>query len=161
MFLAGLWHGAGWNYVAWGLLHGTYLVLQRMVSKPFQTVCKVVRCPAFFSNLIAIFTVFLLTCIAWVFFRAGSLDRASYMLKAIFSWEATAHLSFGGMKFQLLRVFVVLCVVFLVDFLSNWQWIQSKYKELPYVRVVFAGLLVLLIIFTGNFASNSFIYFQF
>ncbi len=100
MFLAGLWHGAGWTYVLWGLLHGVYLAAQRVVSAPYQRLGRMVRCPGWLAAIPAVLLVFFLTCIAWVLFRAKSLDRALYILKALFNWGSTANLSFGGMKFQ-------------------------------------------------------------
>jgi alginate O-acetyltransferase complex protein AlgI len=161
MFLAGLWHGAGWNYVLWGLLHGLYLAGQRLVSKHYDTCCRVARLPAWVSKLIAIATVFTLTCLGWVFFRARSLESGFYMLKAIFSWNATAHLSFGGMRYQLLRVFVLVCIVLVVDLVSSKERLRAVHQGNAYVRAATSGFALLLILFAGSFAANSFIYFQF
>ena len=161
MFLAGLWHGAGWTYVVWGLLHGLYLAAQRAVSGPYQVLCQKLRCPAALSTLLAVLVVFFLTCIAWVFFRANSLEHALYILKALFYWDATTHLTFGGMKFQLLRVAVLVAIVLVVDFLSTVERVRSLYVKYPYARAVLAGLVVLTILFTGRFDATSFIYFQF
>lgn len=161
MFLAGLWHGAGWNYVVWGLLHGFYLAVQRAVARPYNAVCAMVCCPTLIANLIATAMVFLLTCIAWIFFRAKSLDHAIYVLKSIFSWNATAHLTFGGMKYQLLRVCLLVFIVLLVDLLSSLEWVRIWYHKHVYARVFLAGLSVVIILFTGSFGGNSFIYFQF
>ncbi len=161
MFLAGLWHGAGWNYVIWGLLHGLFLAGQRMVSKPYDAVCRTAHCPEFVSKAISMLTVFALTCVAWVFFREKNIGQAIYMLKAMVSWQATAHLSFGGMKYQLLRVAILVGIVLLVDWLSTREPIRIRYQGHGYGRVVFAGVAVLIILFTASFAANSFIYFQF
>ena len=161
MFLGGLWHGAGWNYVVWGLLHGFYLAGQRVVSKPFGAACNAVRCPRVIVHLLSIMTVFALTCIAWIFFRAKTAASALYILMAIFSWHATAHLSFGGMKYQLLRISIIVFIVLLVDSLSSWKQIRTLYENHTYGRVAFAGAAVVVILFTGSFTANTFIYFQF
>lgn len=161
MFLAGLWHGAGWTFVVWGFVHGLYLVLQRIINKPYRFICKLFFIPKQISNLMSIMIVFLLTCIAWVFFRAENIDKAIFIFKAIFDWDATAHLTFGGMKYHLLRVTFVLCIVLLVDFLSSFEKIRSQYQRNQYARVFLVGLLFIFILFTGNFSANSFIYFQF
>ena len=115
MFLAGLWHGAGWNYVVWGLLHGVYLAGQNRLSKPYQRLCEYLRCPKVVADGVAMLVVFVLTRVGWVFFRARSIEKAFYMLKAIVWWPATAHLSFGGMKFQLMRVSLVAAIDLLVE----------------------------------------------
>jgi D-alanyl-lipoteichoic acid acyltransferase DltB (MBOAT superfamily) len=161
MFLAGLWHGAGWNYVIWGMLHGAYLVVQRLIAVPYGRVCAAVQCPKWLAEVVSGGAVFALTCVAWVFFRAKTVEHGVYMLKALFSWRATAHLSFGGMKYQLVRVGFVAAVVLLVDALSERTWLRSRFEELAYGRVAAAGLMMLAILFTGSFAANSFIYFQF
>jgi len=161
MFLAGLWHGAGWTYVLWGFLHGVYLAAQRVVSAPYQRLCRTVRCPGWLATIPAVLLVFFLTCIAWVLFRAKSLDRALYILKALFNWGSTANLSFGGMKFHLLRVAVVVAIVLVVDSLSTRERVRSLYLKYPYVRAALLGFAVLTILFTGSFAANSFIYFRF
>lgn len=161
MFLGGLWHGAGWNYVGWGLLHGCFLAGQRVVSRPFDTLCSVTRCPRLISNVVSVATVFGLTCVAWVFFRAKTATSALQILKAICSWHATAHLSFGGMKYQLLRVAIIGFIVLLVDSLSAWNWSRGWYEKHTYARAALTGVVVVIILFTGSFDANSFIYFQF
>ena len=161
MFLAGFWHGAGWTYVLWGLLHGLYLVAQRVVSMPYQRLCKKLRCPAWSSTLLAVLVVFVLTCIGWVLFRSKSLDRALYILKALFSWDTAPNVSFGGMKFQLLRVAAVVAIVLAVDFLSTGERVRSLYLKYAWARAMLLGLAVLTILFMGSFTANSFIYFQF
>ncbi len=161
MFLAGLWHGAGWNFVVWGLLHGAYLAGQRAISKPLDKVYASLMVPAVLSRALGILTVFLLTCFAWVFFRCHGIEQSLYMVKALFSWDATSHLSFGGMKFQLLRVAVLCGIVLLVDAIGSNESYLEFYTRQPFKRAMCSGLIVVIILFTGNFASNSFIYFQF
>ena len=74
-FLTGLWHGASWNFVIWGLIHGTFLVLERiglnrLLSKSF----------GFVQHFYTLFVVL----IAWVFFRVDGLTTAIGYTKALF-----------------------------------------------------------------------------
>src|SRR6201995_5284332 len=68
MFLGGLWHGAAWTFVVWGLLHGSYLVVERVLRVFFEdkrwASSPFIRVPAGFVTFGAV-------CIAWVFFRAS------------------------------------------------------------------------------------------
>ncbi len=75
-FLCGLWHGASWNFVIWGLLHGSFLVLERTASFGgwVRRAARPVR------HLYALFVVTL----AWVFFRADDLPHALHYLSAMF-----------------------------------------------------------------------------
>ena len=73
MILGGLWHGAGWNFVIWGALHGTYLLINHAwrARKPSNST---------FSGLASWVTTFLAVAMAWVFFRAPNLDVALRIL---------------------------------------------------------------------------------
>ncbi len=70
MLLGGLWHGAAWNFVLWGGLHGTYLIVQHRF--PW-------RLPAIVGHVLTLFAV----VVAWVPFRAGSLDATAAMLRGM------------------------------------------------------------------------------
>ena len=72
--LGGIWHGAGWTFVIWGLLHGVALVIHRLFSK---TKLKL-------NKFVAWFITFNFVNIAWVFFRATSFNDAFKVLKAMF-----------------------------------------------------------------------------
>ena len=89
MILGGLWHGAKWTFVVWGLYHGLLLVLHRLAS-PWLERHRAVR-----SRLIAlcwtglrIVVTFHLVCLGWLIFRADSLEQAAGMLAAIFQRPA-------------------------------------------------------------------------
>src|SRR5258707_5278284 len=81
MFLGGLWHGAAWTFVVWGLLHGSYLVVERVARGLFEhkewanTVA---------TRLLAWFATYAAVCIAWVFFRASDFTVAARMLGGMF-----------------------------------------------------------------------------
>ncbi len=74
-FLTGLWHGASWNFVIWGLLHGFFMVIERLgFDKILERSGRVVQ---HFYTLFAV-------VIAWVFFRIDKLDDALAFLKTLF-----------------------------------------------------------------------------
>ena len=73
-FLCGLWHGASWTFVVWGLLHGSFLILERLGLGRLLD-----RVPRVFSHTY----VMLVVMAGWVFFRAGSLDRALGYFRAL------------------------------------------------------------------------------
>jgi len=79
VFLAsGLWHGAGWSFVVWGGLHGLYLVCHTLGSRlPFHPLRGI---PGRAGVLARRGWVFALACLAWVFFRAGSVAQALELL---------------------------------------------------------------------------------
>jgi D-alanyl-lipoteichoic acid acyltransferase DltB (MBOAT superfamily) len=82
MLLGGLWHGAAWTFLVWGLYHGVLLVGHRMLNSlrvPFTT-------PSWSSAIsrpVAILIMFQLTCIGWLLFRAQSMAQVGGFLKAL------------------------------------------------------------------------------
>jgi alginate O-acetyltransferase complex protein AlgI len=77
MLLGGLWHGANWTFVAWGLYHGALLALHRAIPLP-RWLSSV-----FFRPVCIAFT-FLSVCVGWVFFRAQTFTDAALILKRMF-----------------------------------------------------------------------------
>ena len=73
--VSGVWHGAGWTFVAWGLLHGAYQCIGR-ATKPLQ---EKLRIPA----AVRVVITFCLVTFAWIFFRAGSMGEALDVIRGI------------------------------------------------------------------------------
>jgi D-alanyl-lipoteichoic acid acyltransferase DltB (MBOAT superfamily) len=83
MLLGGLWHGASWNFVIWGGLHGLILVIHRWMGR--RPVSMDVRLS--WRDLPRIFVVFHLVCFAWIFFRAQDLSSAMLFIERLFVGE--------------------------------------------------------------------------
>ncbi len=75
--VTGLWHGASYNFIIWGMLHGAFLILERSLSKYFPSL------PSFFQHLYTLLVV----SIAWVFFRIASFDQAIDFIGRLFSFS--------------------------------------------------------------------------
>ena len=73
--VSGVWHGAGWTFVAWGLIHGAYQCVGR-ATKPLQ---EKLRIPA----AVRVVITFCLVTFAWIFFRAGSMGEALGVIRGI------------------------------------------------------------------------------
>ena len=75
MFLGGLWHGASWNFVVWGMLHGLYLALHKMLLDKFP----ILKNHSFFKTkigfVISIFITQYLVFLAWIAFRVQDFDE--------------------------------------------------------------------------------------
>lgn len=82
--LGGLWHGAGWNFLIWGALHGVALAMHRL----FQTT------QLSLPKLAAWFITFNFINVAWVFFRAESTERALKILKEMFFFSTPESFNF-------------------------------------------------------------------
>ncbi len=78
--LSGIWHGAGWNYVVWGLLHGLLSVITRLWKSLRK---RDGSNPV--GKAVSVCATFLAVCCAWAFFRADTLGQAVYMMRQLVS----------------------------------------------------------------------------
>lgn len=157
-FLSGLWHGASWNFVIWGLFHGAFLVLERIfLSKQLHKI------PA----AIQYFYAFIVVVTGWVFFRIESLPDSLQYLSNMYSLPAInmTYLNSLNPKF----VFVLLIAMFFSFQPERLQWkwttLFTQKNRRPVINIVMACSLVIFYIFNLGelFATgfNPFIYFKF
>ena len=148
MFLGGLWHGAGFGFIVWGLYHGALLVLYRLV--PIDEILR--RQLKSAGHVVAVLVMFTLVCIGWMFFRAPSGD-----LFPLFA--SLAHVPPFSLRLLLLGA-----VVIATDFAGyrNGSEFVDLYPAAPWWL---RGLLLVAafygIVFFGALEQNEFIYFQF
>lgn len=83
MLLGGLWHGAGWNFVAWGGLHGAALICHRSWSARSRTEAPGPAKGHFVGTILT----FGFVCVAWMFFRAADLGAAVTMMLRILAFD--------------------------------------------------------------------------
>ena len=83
MLLGGLWHGASWTFVIWGGLHGTYLLVNHAWRSFAATLPQPRRLPGAVGRVAGYALTFIAVVVAWVFFRATTLDAAVRMLQAM------------------------------------------------------------------------------
>jgi len=160
MLLGGLWHGAAWTFLFWGFLHGSYLIIQRLFSRPFNNVLNAIKLPVAMQNLISIGMVFFATCFAWIFFRATSFEDAFTMIKGIssfadFNWSAVLH------KLIVIKCSFLLIMLLMVETLAQRVDFPDLLLKSPVFRIVSFATILWIIAFFGTFGSNAFIYFQF
>jgi alginate O-acetyltransferase complex protein AlgI len=81
--ISGLWHGANWTFVVWGLLHGSYYLIERTAGPYAKNLVEALRLPKPLISLAQIAFTFHLVVIAWVFFRASSIHNAFFIVGRI------------------------------------------------------------------------------
>lgn len=166
--VSGLWHGAGTQFLIWGLLHGGYQVLGRMVkpmTKPIRERLDAswLAMPAKWAR---IGWVFILTTVAWVFFRADSVSHALTIFRQIGTLGAFGGAEAFGMVF---RQFVLLGLC--LGLLFVWDLTYQKYALVDrlagcvWLRYAVWTVLVLLVLCFGAYGTGynaaEFVYFQF
>tara|TARA_R110002096_G_scaffold94635_6_gene212907 strand:- start:4167 stop:5594 length:1428 start_codon:yes stop_codon:yes gene_type:complete len=160
MFLGGLWHGAAWTYVIWGVIHGIYLVLQNLISNLNLKLTKAPIASVFYYKLFKITLVFNMISFSWIFFRAESLDSALLIISRIFEFNDYFH----GASYDLFALVIGVCmitIVISVDVICEFTNIKKYYFNNVVARSVCSIMLLWLIVFLGVFEGTTFIYFQF
>ena len=83
MLLGGLWHGAGWNFIFWGFLHGIFLIINHSWRNFAKQWREESWQPKLWYSVISIMCTYILVNFAWVFFRSENLDYALMMAKVM------------------------------------------------------------------------------
>lgn len=81
-FLCGLWHGASWNFIIWGLFHGFFLVIERLSSENKNLMSYISKTPASIKHFYAVTVVM----VGWVFFRSPDLTHSLSYLQTMFGF---------------------------------------------------------------------------
>ena len=152
MLLGGLWHGASWTFVAWGGVHGLFLVIERLLR-------KIVPDWNFWRNPFVQFILGILTylCVfyAWVFFRAEGFNDAWNM---ILGMSACNGLGVSDSRIA----FIIPLALFLFHWLMRNTTKEAVVGRLPWwVRSFFIFILVFIIFLYWGGEDRAFIYFQF
>jgi alginate O-acetyltransferase complex protein AlgI len=153
MLLGGLWHGAAWNFVIWGAIHGAMLGIERARGK--NSLYR--RLPAPLKVLLT----FVIVLVSWVFFRAETLsDAARYLatMAGLIAPQAGADL-LSGLMYQPFYVgTIILAGIITWSCPQTWDFTKTLTppRSLAVVTLLWAALAVL---FTQ--AYNPFIYFIF
>ncbi len=158
--VSGFWHGANWTFIAWGMLNALYF-LPLLLSKRNRQNTDIAAENSFLPNFkesFQILTTFIMTVIAWIFFRAETVKDALLYLEGIFDRSLFTYPDVMPHR----KLLVVAVFVFI-------EWIQRKkthaldiQKEIPYrfIRWIIYCLLIFSIMWMGGI-KQKFIYFQF
>jgi alginate O-acetyltransferase complex protein AlgI len=153
MLIGGLWHGASWNFVIWGGLHGGMLAAERVGGKKsaYRRLPRPIR----------VALTFFIVCIGWVFFRAHTLPQAVGYLTSLFGMAATN----AGSEMIAAAIWTPFhVVIFLIAVAVVWKgpesWVFTRQLS-PRRAGVVMGMLALAVVMMWSQAENPFLYFRF
>lgn len=157
-FLTGLWHGASWNYILWGMLHGFFLLIERIGwGKCLEKLPRIVG---------HIYTLFVVM-IAWVFFRIEDLGEANTIVQKLLFINRESSGVFSPAYYLRTDVLLMLILGILLSFpiqkIRQSFWPLSTKK--PYKKLCMDMFYILLFLYSLSIMSastyNPFIYFRF
>jgi alginate O-acetyltransferase complex protein AlgI len=161
MFLGGLWHGASWNFVIWGMLHGGYLAIHKLITDRFPSI----KNNWFFKSKIGKITSILITqylvFLAWIPFRVRDVDSMLYSMNKYvlldFQLESFKKTVVGNE----VEIGIMVLFIFLnfISYKKNIQKIISEWRLLKWFLFLSSIILVILLFYAGS--TDDFIYFRF
>lgn len=155
MILGGLWHGAAWTFVLWGVFHGLLLTAHRTLAVACRWSPKTMTMTYPFR----VIGMFHLTCFGWLLFRANSVGQVGDMLSSLVSVDFSLSLADQQNAWKL----VLLCAPLVIlqagqEYTKNLNFIPSL-SILP--RSIIYSATVMALLALGSFGQQQFIYFQF
>lgn len=153
MLLGGLWHGANWTFVVWGLLHGILISATHFLASCNKNLKFKLRHPRFYKFVLT-FTTFNLVSLLWVFFRSSDLAAATEMIACIFTSPSTIIFMLCAAP-----IYLVFSKLHEQDNVAKITALGDRFRVLylaPVVVTIFS-----LAIATGFTSSAKFIYFDF
>lgn len=159
--LTGLWHGASWNFIIWGLFHGCFLVLERI---GFSRVLN--RTPKYISHIYTLLVIIF----GWVFFRSNSFSEAINYIKTMFSFNSKINFEYLDYYLSKDIIFILILALFLSTpiykkYRNYIITLQIKSNSLRFGKAInIITLTILLVIsyfYIATDAYNPFIYFRF
>jgi D-alanyl-lipoteichoic acid acyltransferase DltB (MBOAT superfamily) len=153
MLLGGLWHGAAWTFVLWGLYQGLLLIAYR----PFEPAFAALRSRA--ALCLAWLVMFHLTCAGWLIFRAASVTQLADLARSLVLRFQPRAIDVRGLLAPLLLFTGPLLLVHAIEAHAD-DVLAVPRLRLPVRYAIYAATFYLIFLF-GNFGGADFIYFQF
>jgi alginate O-acetyltransferase complex protein AlgI len=156
MFIGGLWHGAAWTFVVWGVVHGLFLVIEHVLRGVFK---GAVWTETLIVKLLLGLVTYAAVCFAWVFFRAADFATANRLLRAMVGGSPNGDAILATR--DMLQVVIVIIALLFAHWRLRETSIEAAMARLPswLITCVWAVMAGAIILTQGN--GNSFIYFQF
>ncbi len=153
--VSGLWHGANWTFVVWGALHGAGLVVHRRWARRGEAALRWL--PAPLATFCATLLTFAFVCLAWIFFRADSVQSAFSIISRMVSAGGPLWIN-QGLGFGLLPLLVLLSAELWSGRDSVPRWFQ---RLAPHGQAIALAAFVLFSWLCASKSGAQFIYFQF
>ena len=159
--ISGLWHGASWSFVFWGLFHGLLQIVEQLIHLSKETSNSWVRCLKILLN-------FILVTISWVFFKVTDIHQALAMLqKALFF--PSFKLDLNVLKIsptELMIALFFISVIIILDILRNRadmiKWFRKRNLIIRFfVYIILFSTFLILGVYGTGYDANQFIYIQF
>lgn len=152
--VSGLWHGAAWTFILWGVLHGLYQIVEALRKRFWGEHIY----NNLFAKILKILFIFILVNIAWIFFRANTINDAFFAIQKILLNQGSPFISPMAMLFGIISSIILFVKDYADEFRPSLAMLSSRNKK---IAIMSNTILVLYILLFGVLDSSQFIYFQF
>lgn len=153
-FITGLWHGASWNFIVWGLYFGIFIILEKVFLNKFFN-----KIPRFFSHIYLLVVVIF----SWVLFSKPDIRQAIEYISIMLGFGHHSLLN-GYTSFFFKQYFFEIIIAILMSVPLGKYFIKNKkiYRIINYIKpIILILIFVITIIYLVNSTFNPFIYFNF
>ena len=170
--ISGLWHGASWNFIIWGGLHGFYILIGLLLKGIKKYIINFLKLnkQIFPYKLIQVIYTFILVNFAWIFFRANTFNEAIYIIKNIFIinsnviYDKSLHklgLDEKDLYLSILLILFLLIIQLIQRKINIINWINSKPVIVRWSLYMIGIYSIIIFGFYAQGDQTQFIYFQF
>jgi D-alanyl-lipoteichoic acid acyltransferase DltB (MBOAT superfamily) len=159
MALGGLWHGAAWTFVLWGLYQGVVLVIARMIHQWADRAGIVVKAGLTVPRLVLGLLYFQVTCYGWLIFRAQSVQQLAHFTRLIFTDLRVTSTTIDSLLLPMLQVVVPLLMLHVYQARKGSEDAPLRWPLLA--RYALYAAVFYFVLLWGDFEGAQFIYFQF
>ncbi|MBF0312088.1 MAG: MBOAT family protein [Oligoflexia bacterium] len=165
--VCGLWHGTTFNFVIWGCLHGSYIILAGITARPRSILVQKLglKKSPFLSGFNIIIT-FLLITLTWIFFRAENIYTSLAVLQNLFCYNNTSYSKeqflFKQDSYDAIVMIVSLITLFIFEAVTEKEKFALQLRRVPFLLSwCLYSLLLFVILFFSVHGEKKFIYFEF
>jgi alginate O-acetyltransferase complex protein AlgI len=162
MVIGGLWHGASWNFLIWGALHGGYLMIHRFLSKRNIVLISHGFFKTNVGKIVAIIITQYFIFLAWIPFRVQDLNHATYAMEKYIFFDFNFDGLISFLDFN--KISIMLMILFMILHFISYKKENLIEKisriELKYWMIIITVIMIS-VVFTYSSNAEDFIYFRF
>ena len=161
MIIGGLWHGASWNFLIWGILHGGFLAIHKFIVKKFPSLNDNELLKSRKTKIISILVTQYFIFLAWITFRVEDINALPYILYKYVIWDFATESTIQILSHNKLPV-ILIVLFFILNYISYKKNIVKVFSELKirYWTMILFAIMISILLFYDPF-PEEFIYFRF
>ena len=161
-FLLGLWHGAGWNFIIFGIIHGIYVAVDTVIRQrlPYLSENRFLKSRT--GKIISILITQYLIFFAFIAFRVRDIDHMFYSMQKYLIWDFQIDNTINFIQANEFSVFLILIFIILQIVMLKIKNVAERISSLKMQYwLIFLSILMILVVLFYRGSAEEFIYFEF